>query len=56
MGTGKGVYFSSDNGKFWIPINEGLTEFDIICLTASNDYIFIHPFVFFQLVQLSCIY
>ena len=39
-GTANGVYFSSDDGVNWIPINNGLTNLDVKALAVKDTNIF----------------
>ena len=39
-GTANGVYHSTDNGRNWIPTNDGLTTLDIRALTFKGSDLF----------------
>src|SRR5512135_2202728 len=39
VGTGGGVFLSTNNGANWTAMNEGLTYSDVRCLALSGDYL-----------------
>ena len=40
VGTYGAVYFSTNNGTSWTPVNTGLTDLDVLSLAVSGDNLF----------------
>src|SRR5690606_8096821 len=39
--NGGGVYYSSNNGQSWRTLNQGLSNFNVLCMEFHNDEIYI---------------